>query len=66
MKFLTNIEKSGFHRGEYVGYSGSKVWRIVKSTSSFGRWQARCDNNFIYAWTLEAMSAKLEQCEKAA
>lgn len=28
MKSLHNIEKSGFHAGEYVGYSDG-VWRIV-------------------------------------
>lgn len=27
---MNHIEKSGFHRGQYVGYGGGRVWRIVK------------------------------------
>jgi hypothetical protein len=30
MKNYPNIDKSGFHRGEYVGYSKFGTWRIVK------------------------------------
>jgi hypothetical protein len=36
MKNYPNIEKSGFHQGQYVGYAKG-VWRITKSTSSYGR-----------------------------
>ena len=28
---MHNIEKSGFRRGEYVGYGSGTVWRIVKN-----------------------------------
>jgi hypothetical protein len=68
-----NIEKSAFHRGEYVGYAACSVWRIERSTSSFGRWAARCDspiadivtrNLTIFAWTLDDMSAKLVAASK--
>lgn len=30
MRNLSNIEKSGFRRGEYVGYSAGLVWKIRK------------------------------------
>ncbi len=58
---MDNIEKSGFHRGEYVGYSDG-AWRITKSNSSFGNWVARKQddpNQFIYAFNLKEMSKKL-------
>ncbi len=66
-----NIEKSGFHRGEYVAYSAGYVFRVVKSNSSFGRWQAslarfnpgnpRLSNRFFYGWTLAELSANLDE-----
>lgn len=66
MRKLHNIERSAFRR-EYVGYSNGLVWRIGKSNSSFGRWQAwndstdmRLRSTYLYAWSLEEMSAKLE------
>jgi len=62
MKAYHNIDKSGFHRGQYVGYSNG-VWHITKSTSSYGNWCARYrDNNrvpLLFAMTLGAMSEKL-------
>ena len=67
MKNLTNIEKSAFRKGEYVGYSGGKVYRISKSNSSFGNWFAHNRDNWndqIFAFGLESMSKKLK--EKAA
>lgn len=57
-----NIEKSAFRRGEYIGYAAGKVWRIVKSTSSFGAWQAfprDGGNVFVYAFRLSDMGGKL-------
>jgi hypothetical protein len=68
-----NIDKSAFHRGEYVGYAACSVWRITKSNSSFGRWAAYCSspisdvitrNTTLFAWTLDDMSAKLVQAGK--
>lgn len=67
MKSFTNIEKSAFRKGEYVGYSGSKVYHISKSNSSFGNWFAHNRDNWndqIFAFGLESMSKKLQ--EKAA
>lgn len=67
MKSFTNIEKSAFRKGEYVGYSGGKVYHISKSNSSFGNWFAHNRDNWndqIFAFGLESMSKKLQ--EKAA
>ena len=65
-----NIEKSVFRRGEYVGYSGTLVWRITKSNNSSGKWHARNDsrdiqtvNTFVEAWTLDEMGNKLASFE---
>jgi hypothetical protein len=68
---MHNIEKSAFRRGEYVGYGAGLVWRIVRTNSSFGNWQARplehtCGDNLqlkntsIFARRLRDMSEKLE------
>ena len=40
MKNFFNLEKSAFHKGEYVGYCEGKVYRITKTNSSFGTWAA--------------------------
>lgn len=64
MKSFTNIEKSAFRKGEYVGYSGGKVYRISKSNSSFGSWFAHNRDNWndqIFAFGLESMSKKLQE-----
>ena len=55
---LPNIEKSGFHKGEYVGYSNG-VWRITR----YGKqWRAikRDGKGIIDAKTLAILSSKLE------
>ena len=54
-----NIEKSGFHRGEYVGYGGG-VWRIVKYGTGWnaGRKEPQA---YFTAPSLEAVSKKLEE-----
>lgn len=38
MRNLHNIEKSGFHKGEYVGYGAGRVYRIRKWR---GGWHGR-------------------------
>jgi hypothetical protein len=61
-KTMHNIEKSGFHRGQYVGYGGGKVWHITRSTSSYGTWCARATgeaNNYFFAFRLADISKKL-------
>ena len=63
MKNYHNIEKSGFHHGEYVGYSNGKVYKIKKSTSSYGNWFAynRDDyNDQIFSFGLSNLSKALE------
>lgn len=69
MKSFSNIEPSAFHKGQYVGYGGGLVWRITKSTSSFGNWSARPNEvthgasaarvPTLFAMRLEEMPAKL-------
>jgi len=62
---LANIEKSGFRRGEYVGYGAGIVWRIARNG---GPWIARPQSPAkaapVVAGTLRAMSIKLEQVAK--
>ena len=65
-----NIEKSAFRRGEYVGYAAGYVFRVERSSSSFGNWQARLarfnpvnprlSNRIFYAFTLSDMGDKLD------
>lgn len=40
---MNHIEKSGFRRGEYVGYVGGRVFRItrIESGKSTIGWEAR-------------------------
>jgi hypothetical protein len=62
MKYFTNIEKSAFRHGEYVGYSNGKVFHIRKSNSSYGTWFAYNRDSYneqLYAFGLEKMSQKL-------
>lgn len=69
MKYLHNIDKSGFHRGEYVGYADG-VWIIRKTNSSYGNWVARKRDDTaapaIFACRLSDMSDKLAALEKKA
>jgi hypothetical protein len=73
-KMPYNIEKSGFHRGEYVGYAAGYVFKVTKSTSSFGNWSARLarynpvnprlSNRIFYGFTLADLSDKLDAFAK--
>ena len=60
MQNLPNIEKSGFHRGEYVGYGAGKVWRIRKTLFGGWLWAAHCpkepETATLYADRLADMS----------
>lgn len=62
MRSFSNIEKSAFRKGEYVGYSNG-VWLIRKTNSSYGNWSARYRDNdrvpLIFGFTLEEVSKKL-------
>jgi len=64
----SNIEKSAFRRGEYVGYAAGCVWRIQRCNSSYGNWYAypthgddanRWFTVPMAAHTLRALSQKL-------
>jgi len=67
MHAFDNIEKSGFHHGEYVGYAAGSVWRIKKTNSTYGNWIAICRDDptipHIYAFRLAVMSPKLAATE---
>jgi hypothetical protein len=70
MKNYSNIKKSTFRNGEYVGYGGGTVWRIFRYTSK--SWQASAKDfsplrrNYIVSGTLFQMSAVLDKlsCDK--
>lgn len=58
---MSNIEKSAFRLGEYVGYHEGKVYRIRKIG---GAWVARNQadaNDRIVARTLAALSKELQK-----
>lgn len=66
MHYLPNIEPSGFHRGEYVGYREGRVFRIKRGGVRGNLWVAMetqgghiTGADFIFARTLKAMSDKL-------
>jgi len=66
MKDLSNIEKSNFRKGEYVGYAIG-CWYITKANTSYGNWAARKQSNTneqLFAHNLEEMSRKLSAYEK--
>jgi hypothetical protein len=58
---MHNIEKSAFRPGQYVGYGGGNVWRIIKDKSS-GWWTAFSQQSAdcMGARTLRELQAKLE------
>mgnify|MGYP000022598640 CR=1 FL=1 len=65
MPALHNIERSGFRRGEYVGYGGGRSWRVRKN-SGYSRtrwaWYASAQSgarDCVWARSLTEMSAKL-------
>lgn len=63
MKNLSNIEKSKFRKGEYVGYNAAGVWCIERlSYHSLGKWRAvsACKEWVIYGYTLAELSDKLK------
>ena len=68
-KSFTNIDKSAFRCGEYVGYSaGGKVWKITKANSRgiSAKWLAQTGREFFYAGTLGGISEKLASLDNAA
>ena len=69
MRNFPNIEKSAFHKGQYVGYGANQVWRITKSNSSFGNWCCRSlsdHSRYFLAFGLSNISKQLErECDAA-
>lgn len=69
-KSFPNIDKSGFRRGEYVGYSaGGKVWKITKANpnGSRAKWLAQTvGGQCFYAETLGEISERLSSLSDAA
>lgn len=71
---MLHIEKSAFHRGEYVGYVAGYVFRVTRTNSSFGNWSARLarynpvnprlSNRILYAFTLKELDAKFNDLAK--
>ena len=68
MRNYHNIEKSGFHRGEYVGYSSHARWRIVRLPQGWRATlqQGQIVTNLPFApalidSTLSAISSRLEK-----
>ena len=55
---MQNIEKSAFRRGEYVGYGGGCVWRIIKQ----GYWYAyaRGSDKMLHGLRLKDLQTQLE------
>jgi hypothetical protein len=60
MKSLPNIEKSGFRRGEYVGYANG-AWRIYKAGREWCAQHPRWDRPRLRASTLTDISRLLEK-----
>lgn len=56
MRNLHNIEKSGFHKGEYVGYADG-AWRIARCSPG---WIARKGNASFTRATLHGISMALD------
>ena len=67
MKSYPNIDKSGFHSGEYVGYGCNTVWRITKQSD--GNWKAiareKCAPGYVIRRTLGGISEALTAWDTA-
>jgi hypothetical protein len=59
MKYMFNIEKSGFRPREYVGYGGGRAWRIRKHGCGGFEAYARDGAGYERADTLAKLSDKL-------
>lgn len=67
MKAFTNIEKSAFRRGEYIGYADGP-WRVMRSKFYLGakpvRWTAihlGRKHSTLYGQTLTEISKQLSE-----
>ena len=63
MQAFLNIEKSAFHRQEYIGYGRGNKWSIRRLLCGPNKWVAISrdrDLIHIYGSTLEDISKQLE------
>jgi hypothetical protein len=68
-KSFPNIDKSGFRRGEYVGYGGRHAWRITKMNpnKSKYKWLAQTvGGQCFYKPTLAEVSKELARLDNTA
>ena len=67
MKSYTNIEKSAFRKGEYVGYCAGRIYHIRKSAGGYWFARNRDDSkDHFFAFGLESMSKVLQAKEVTA
>ena len=63
---MINIEKSGFHRGEYVGYGAGTVWKIRRSAQGWTAYPREYKGGGVrdlHAASLAEMSSKLDKLD---
>jgi len=63
---MSNIEKSAFHSGLYIGYGGGTVWHIYRTNRDSWKAYARDLSGTIIAPRLRDISAKLSTMNKGA
>jgi hypothetical protein len=68
-KSFSNIDKSAFRHGEYVGYSDGKMWRITKMNPSKSKYKwlaAVIGGECFYKPTLAEVSKELLRLDNTA
>jgi hypothetical protein len=63
---MSNIEKSAFRPGQYVGYGGGTVWRISRHGRDYWAAIAQGRPDVFSARTLRDISAKLSAMSEGA
>ena len=53
----SNIDKSAFRKGQYVGYALGNVWRVYRDRN--GVWHATAQGRVVRGDTLRAVSEQL-------
>ena len=57
---MHNIERSGFHRGQYVGYGRGTVWKIKRSGEGWEASPRDSSMGHVHGRTLSEVSRKIE------
>lgn len=60
-----NIEKSGFRRGEYVGYGSGRVWKITRFNNGWRAYTQDSPYEERRASTLEGLSPLIEKARQS-